>query len=297
MRLDALVIVARTALLAPSQPALDVPPALASMADAERAFAASARELGVRDAFLRFFAADAVVFEPDPVIARDGLLNRPSVPFADEQLTWEPRLGDISASGELGWLTGPAAFVAAKSPDPTPRHMNYLSVWKRQPDGAWRVIVDVGVGTPGEPPFAPGFHRFPMQGRRSPGAGSPASAALLADADRALNAALAQRGRRDGYGPVLLEATRFHRAGTIPVVGRAAILAWVAAAPGRFTGTLSRAEAAASDDLGFSYGSYSLDGIAPESGTYLRIWQRGADAVWRLAVDLAQRRPAQPVFP
>jgi ketosteroid isomerase-like protein len=293
MRIGAIVVLALTALLPRAQPTPDSPPALAAMADAERAFAASAREIGVRDAFLEFFAADAVVFEPDPVIARAGLLNRPSVPFADEQLTWEPRLGDIAASGELGWLTGPAAFVAAKSPDPTPRHINYLSVWKRQPDGAWRVLIDVGVGTPGEPPFAPGFHRFSMQGRWEPGAGSALPAAPLADADQALNAALAQRGLRAGYAPVLLDATRFHRGGTIPVVGRAAILESVAATPGPFTGSLSRAEAAASGDLGFSYGSYAMAGSAPESGTYLRIWQRGADEAWRLAVDLARRRPAK----
>jgi ketosteroid isomerase-like protein len=294
MRIGAIVVLAVTALLSPPQPTPDVPPALAAMADAECAFAATARDLGVRDAFLKFFAADAMVFEPDPVIAREGLLNRPSVPFADEQLTWEPRLGDIAASGELGWLTGPAAFVAATSPNPAPRHINYLSVWRRQPDGAWRVLIDVGVGTPGEPPFAPGFHRFSMPERWVPGAaGSRASAAPLAAADRALNVALAERGLRAGYAPVLLDATRFHREGTIPVVGRAAILESVAATPGPFTGGLSRAEAAKSADLGFSYGSYSLGGAAPESGTYLRIWQRSADGVWRLAVDLARPHPAK----
>jgi ketosteroid isomerase-like protein len=293
MRLAAFVLLALTALLSPAQSAPDIAPALAAMADAERAFAASARDVGVRDAFLKFFAPDAVVFEPDAVIARDGLLNRPSVPFAQEQLTWEPRLGDIAASGELGWLTGPAAFVAATSPDPTPRHIDYLSVWKRQPDGAWRVIVDVGVGTPGEPPFAPGFHRFSMPGRWEPGAGPVASAPSLADADRALNAALAEHGLRAGYAPVLLDATRFHRAGRMPLVGRAAILESVAKTPGPFTGRSSRAEAAESEDLGFSYGSYSLDGTPPESGMYLRIWQRSDDGVWRLAVDLARPRPPE----
>jgi ketosteroid isomerase-like protein len=282
-----------TARLAQAQPALDIPPALTAMADAERAFAASARELGVRDAFLRFLTPDAVMFLPDPVVAHEGLVNRPSVPFADESLTWEPRLGDIAASGELGWLTGPSAFVVANGSGADPRHTNYLSVWKRQPDGAWRVIVDVGTGTPAEPPFAPGFNRFPMQERWPASAGSAASAVPLADADRALNDALAQRGLRDGYAPLLIDATRFHRGGTMPVVGREAILERLASKQGRYTGSATRVASAASGDLGFSYGSYALDGPAPESGTYLRIWHRGADGVWRLAVDLAQRRPAK----
>jgi ketosteroid isomerase-like protein len=79
----------------------------------------------------------------------------------------------------------------------------------------------------------------------------------------------------------------------MPAVGREAILEQVASKQGRYSGSVTRVESAASGDLGFSYGSYALDGPASESGTYLRIWHRGADGLWRLAVDLAQRRPAK----
>lgn len=292
MGIDVVLLVMLTGLLA-QQPPVNVPPALAAMAEAERAFAARARDVGVRDAFLQFLTADAVMFLPDPVVAHEGLVNRPSVPFADESLTWEPRLGDVAASGELGWLTGPSAFVAATGPDKTPRHSNYLSVWKRQPDGAWRVIVDVGTGTPGEPLFSPGFSRFPGDGPTRATA-ALTTATPLADADRALNEDLARRGLKEGYAPVLMAATRFHRGGAMPVVGREAIVERVASKQERYEGSVTRAETAASGDLGFSYGLYVLHGPVPESGTYLRIWHRGVDLVWRLAVDLAQRRPVKP---
>lgn len=293
MGIDVVLLVTLTGLLAQAHPAVDIPPPLAAMAEAERAFAARARDVGVRDAFLQFLTADAVMFLPDPVVAHEGLVNRPSVPFADESLTWEPRLGDVAASGELGWLTGPSLFAAGKGSDRAPRHSTYLSLWKRQSDGTWRVIVDVGAGTPDEPVFAPGFNRFPMAGRTIATAAST-TATPLADADRALNEGLARRGLKDGYAPVLVAATRFHRGGTMPVVGREAILEWVASKQERYAGSVTRVETAASGDLGFSYGAYSLDGPAPESGTYLRIWHRDADQVWRLAVDLAQRRPSKP---
>lgn len=286
------LVLALTGILAQAQAAVDVPPALIAMADAERAFAASARELGVRDAFLKFLTADAVMFLPEPVVARQGLMGSPSVPFADEPLIWEPRLGDIAASGELGWLTGPSVMAVANGSDRDPRHTTYLSVWKRQPDGAWRVIVDVGTRTPAEPPFAPGFNRFRMLDRWVATTASSVTAVPLADADRALNEALAQRGLRDGYAAVLMDATRFHRRGTIPLVGRQAILEHVESKQERYTGSLTRVEAAASEDLGYSYGSYVLSGPAPESGSYLRIWHRGANGNWYLALDLAQRRPA-----
>lgn len=272
------------------QPLPDVPAPLAAMVDAEREFAASARVLGVRDAFLKFLAADAVMFVPDPVVAHEDLATRPSVPFAEEPLIWEPRLGDVAASGELGWLIGPSASAAANSTDANARHAVYLSVWKRQPDGAWRVSVDVGVGAPAEPAFAPGFNRFPLGERWRPDA-SRSAAEPLADADRALNGALTQRGLRDGYSPFLADATSLLRAGMMPVVGRRAILESVATKPERYAGSLTRVESSQSGDLGFSYGTYTLAGTTPESGMYLRIWQRDAAGAWRLSVDLARGRP------
>jgi hypothetical protein len=270
------------------QSGADVAP-LTAMVEAEHAFAARAREKGVRDAFLEFLTPAAIMLSPDPVRAHDVFGPRPSVPFSAESLVWEPRLGDVAASGELGWLTGPSTFVLASSPTPTPRYANYVSVWKRQGDGAWRVILDVGTVTPSSAEFAPGFNRFPMRNRGTPRAAT-AVAFPLAEADRALNETLEQRGMRDGYATVLLDATRLHRSGMLPIEGRDAVLAWVAAKRGRYTGLGARAEAAASDDLGYSYGSYGIKGPEPEAGSYLRIWHRDAGRRWRLVLDLAQVR-------
>ena len=70
------------------------------------------------------------------------------------ELHWEPRLGDVAASGDLGYLTGPAEYVMPGKPN---TYTCYFSVWKRQPDGEFRVILDIGVPTPEKTPFAPGL--------------------------------------------------------------------------------------------------------------------------------------------
>ena len=80
------------------------------MADAERAFAAAARVKGIRDAFLEFFADDAM-FEPGAGLAKEQLRKQKPEPFSVRELVWEPRTGDVAASGELGWLTGPGTFI------------------------------------------------------------------------------------------------------------------------------------------------------------------------------------------
>src|SRR5919204_972098 len=85
-----------TSLVAAQDP---IPPPLRAMADTELEFAAAARVKGIRDSFLEFFADDAIAFEPQPVKAKDRLSSRPSQPFAVNELTWEPRTGDVAASG------------------------------------------------------------------------------------------------------------------------------------------------------------------------------------------------------
>ena len=58
--------------LAPLGAQPDIPPALAAMADAEREFARTATIKGWRDAFLDFFADDAIAFTPEVRWRRNG---------------------------------------------------------------------------------------------------------------------------------------------------------------------------------------------------------------------------------
>ena len=79
---------------------------LSTLAETERAFAQAATQKGIRDSFLEYFADDAIAFNPAPISAKEKLRSRPARPFSDYELRWEPRTGDVAASGELGWLTG-----------------------------------------------------------------------------------------------------------------------------------------------------------------------------------------------
>src|SRR5205809_6101490 len=96
------------------------PAALAAMVEAERAFAKRASEVGVRDSFLEFFADDAIRFAEAPGPAKAFMKGLPSQPPSVVELSWEPRFGDAAASGELGYLTGPATRVVHRDPAPPP---------------------------------------------------------------------------------------------------------------------------------------------------------------------------------
>ncbi len=105
----------------------------------ETAFAATlaARDLG---AFTRFLAPDAV-FVDDPVhrgpgaivAAWGGYFEGAKAPFS-----WAPETVEVLESGRLALSSGPVL-----APDGR-RIGTFNSVWRRERDGHWRIVLDHG---------------------------------------------------------------------------------------------------------------------------------------------------------
>jgi ketosteroid isomerase-like protein len=262
---------------------------LEALVDTERAFARAATEKGIRDSFLEYFADDAIAFNPAPISAKVRLRSRPARPFSEYELRWEPRTGDIAASGELGWLTGPSTFIDHTNPNGKPQHGNYLSVWRRQADGVWRVFIDIGSEPPQPVPFEPDFTRFPFHARYAGGEGQNVSGDALLAADKALNAQIAAAGSAEAYGEVTTSASRLHRSGFIPPIGSAAIRSWLKEHAPAMTASTGAADAARSGDLGYSYGTYDVKAPQPQHGAYVRVWQRDASRKWLVVADVVQK--------
>lgn len=274
----------------------NVPPDLAAMADTEREFAQAATVKGWRDAFLDFFADDAIAFAPQATSAKDRLRKRPSTPFSEYELVWEPRLGDVAASGDLGWLTGPSTSVNHTSNDRKPGYGCYLSIWRKQPDGRWRVYIDVGADAPEPVPFARGFTRMAFgeryAGKEGGKDGKEAAGKSLAEADRDLNTQIAAQGAGRAFASRVTPSSRLHRPGFTPIVGVEAITTWLTEHASQATAKDGAAEAAAAGDLGFSYGAFEITAPGPQAGAYVRLWNRDASGRWVLMVDVAQ--PVKP---
>jgi ketosteroid isomerase-like protein len=271
-----------------------MPAELQALADTERAFAQAAVSKGIRDSFLEYFDDEAIAFGPEPASAKARLRAGPSRPFTEHELTWEPRTGDVAASGELGWLTGPSTFTDRTDPKAKPHHGNYLSVWRRQPSGVWRVLIDVGSDPPQPVQFPPGFTRFPFGPRYARTDEKTAPAASLLSADRALNDRIPAAGAAVAYSEVMTGASRLHRRGFMPSIGRSAAEKWMARNAASMTASTGAADAARSADLGYSYGTYSVSGAKPESGAYVRVWTRDAAGKWFVVADVTQARIANP---
>lgn len=264
-----------------------LPDALHQMVETERAFAARALVIGWKDAFLEYFADAALGFDEGRVgIAKDQLRKNPDPP-KDLRLIWEPRLGDISGSGDIGYLTGPVQTILPSRNNGRPRYSTYTSVWKRERNGSFRVVMDVGVPTPSAVPFAAGFTRAAYKGRFT--GDYDENTPPLGTADSVLNSALRASQSRAWRGR-LAEGSRLHRPNVLPVVGDRNIARWAASQPSYALADTRFAEAARSGDLGYTWGTYAIaTKPAPrEEGFYVRIWVRDRDGQWKLALDVLQ---------
>jgi len=111
------------------------------LATAERNFAADAISLGVNHAFAQHLAADAWIFRPYPVPAQDWLRKQPE---SASRLQWGPQYIEIASTGDLAMSMGPWHVDSERDGKAVHVYGHFLSVWQRNPQGRWQVLVDHG---------------------------------------------------------------------------------------------------------------------------------------------------------
>lgn len=113
--------------------------------DADRAFAADVAANGA-DAWAAWFAPDGAMIREGAGEVRGRDAIREAVAYLDQpglSLSWAPTRADMAASGDLGWTTGTWTFRS--SPDaPVEGRGRYVSIWRLQPNGEWKVVMDLG---------------------------------------------------------------------------------------------------------------------------------------------------------
>jgi len=273
----------------------ELPPAQAELVTAERAFAKLAVERGVRESFIAYFADDGIGFGPHPYKVKETLSNSPApATRAPIVLNWAPLYGDIAVAGDLGWNTGPTVFEDTGPEKKPTRHGMFFSVWKKQRDGGWKVVLDLGGDTPA--PVSPLNAPFQTSYRAS--SKQPAASvnveqeiAGLLEAERELLAAAEAGSVGQAYQSRLSDDARVHRLNVMPVVGKDALRGWLAQQTMALNGEPIKADVARSGDLGYAYGEYELGGAKPEKGYYARVWKRDGQGEWRIVMDVVTSIP------
>ena len=102
--------------------------------------------------YLSYYADDAVEVPNGAPLIQGKTNIAKTMGFLDQKdnhLTWTPVGADISASGDLGYTYGNYEFRSKdKDGKPVVDHGKYTSIWKKQKDGSWKVVLDMGNGSP-----------------------------------------------------------------------------------------------------------------------------------------------------
>jgi ketosteroid isomerase-like protein len=263
---------------------VDLGKAVQSLIDAEQSYNKLAQEKDFAAASMQVFADDGVAFAPGPVNGKKLWSTETDPPI----LTWRPIFATISRSGDLGYTTGPWELRKAKD-DPNPAAFgHYNTLWRKDPDGVWKVVVDVGVDhpQPTEPPgkvntFVPIFAIVRPKTVR----------AKLAETEKIFGELLA----KDASAAVLAKAgdgIRVYRRGQFPAVGKNAAQLMLSSDQGKEMRTRAGGGVSRSNDLAYSYGEYTNEhGNVTERGSYFSIWQLDLNSEWKLVLDLQKKAP------
>jgi len=246
-----------------------------TVAEAELEFAAAAREAGMRDAFVAFLAPDAVAFMPRVSNARAMYEGAPTEPL----LHWAPTFAESASSSDLGYTTGPFTMLATGT-GPVISQGWYLSIWRRNDDGVWEVVLDIGTETAEAPPAAGDIEVASRQD--APPADAASRRTALLDLDDLVAAAAQMRSPRRALTPLLDTATRLNDEGAITHGGVRVARALIDTPVSfhRIGDGISSA-----GDLAYTYGEYtlgSLPSMDQPSGNWVRIWRVSPDGQWRV---------------
>jgi len=108
----------------------------------DRAFSVLSKEKGMNYAFLAYVAEDGVMLSPNrlPVVGKNKIKTLFSGDDSDTDFTWEPLHADVAKSGELGYTYGTYNIISGGITE----RGTYVSVWKKDPAGNWKFVLDSG---------------------------------------------------------------------------------------------------------------------------------------------------------
>jgi ketosteroid isomerase-like protein len=263
--------------------------ALQSLVQAEKDFARMSAERGWVQAFIANFADEGVNFTPHPTRTKERLSSQPPSDSGPKStLHWRPVYSDISAAGDMGYNTGPF-WVEDEKKQIKPQGY-FFSVWTKQSDGTWKVVLDIGVGMPlTEPDLA-------VEWKRS---ASPAYKGRKDDVSATQKDAvtrLEQAASASGLETILDPDARLHTPKEMPILGKKAVLAhWRKGTVESIAWQPLVVEAAKSADLAYSYGSYTVAraGAEIEKGYYGHVWKRDPRGDWRLVMEVTNPLPKE----
>jgi ketosteroid isomerase-like protein len=127
-------------------------PGKAFLFDLEARFAKDVAARGGA-AFADWFADDGVALGNGaaPVVGKVAIARSAGWSPTTYQLTWKPTDGMMGPSGDMGYTWGHfEGHSKDANGNPVTTSGRYMTIWRKQADGTWKVVLDAGSTEPAE---------------------------------------------------------------------------------------------------------------------------------------------------
>ncbi len=125
------------------------PDKAAPLLQADREFNAATSARGL-DGWMEYMTDETVVQREKAYVGREAIraAMAPDWSSPDFKLTWKPDSGQLFDSGAMGFTTGTWELRTKDAKgNQVGLRGQYLTVWKKQKDGSWKVLWDGGTAS------------------------------------------------------------------------------------------------------------------------------------------------------
>jgi hypothetical protein len=256
-----------------------------SLIAAENYFAAYTKDKGIRDAFLKVSDENTLLYKPNPVKAEAFFDKKSS--NDPGKLDWSPSFAKISKSGDWGFTSG--AYSYSSSINTTAVYGQYLSVWRTNSKGVWKLALRTEMIHP-KPSNEPNlsfvdpknfrFFRQIAEGRLKQ------REELILTSDKLFSKTLLDN-QRLAYDTFFAEEGRLLFPGYEPIIGKTKVNNFLSRQQIGVETIPSVANRALGSDLAYTYGKALItrDGNT-KMFNYTRIWESQEGFSWNILLEI-----------
>jgi ketosteroid isomerase-like protein len=113
----------------------------------DKEFSQFSVENSAPEAFKMYLMENAVQLPSgqNPILGRDKIYAEMLKAGSGYTLSWVPQDGDVSSSGDMGYTWGIYTLsIKTDSGEIQSQKGKYLNIWKKDNQGNWRVLIDMG---------------------------------------------------------------------------------------------------------------------------------------------------------
>lgn len=255
-----------------------------SLVAAEDYFSAFTKKNGAKAAYLKVSDGETIIFRPEPVKVKDfysrGTIDAPG------QLSWETVFAKVSRSGDWGFSTGPYTYTGEDAASPS--YGQYLSVWKTNSKGVWKLALDLGIAH-SKPSVIPELDfkdekNLKFFRQRSPGRLKQREDMIITTDKLFSNTLLNNQSL--AHDIFLADNARLLFPGEEPIIGKARVHYFLDKNQINIESEPLRADRALGSDLAYSYGTAFITRNKQISKYhYIRIWESQEGYKWNVILE------------